>query len=361
VIDLRGASLLDEAGRTVPVAGELLCFVDHVFTPAADRLAARIAAIAAAGSPCRVVSVDSAAALAAWRAGPGAGVAVGSDPDGALLRRIGRFDEAACAAYPGWAQVGRDGQVLAIGDDALPAAVAHFSEVPPAARSARAPASGATDPSAWLYPTLATVVVVAALLAWALSRGVPAAPASVPTSEASRAPAPAPSEEAPPEGVPAGGDPAAPVERNKPVATVGGGWYAVPPQLAGQEVRFVSGVLEVRGAPGSAPMACLAEEAALTSPVRLSGEWSLDGVGNKDSRGARVALRLLDASGHLVPADSVEGGAQRFVAQGRRSLGWTAFGDTVVPTPGVARVRVCVDNRAGSGVVRVRGVSLAAQ
>ncbi len=201
-------------------------------------------------------------------------------------------------------------------------------------------------------------MVVAALGAWWVTRPAPAPVAGsalapvVTSAEAEAAPVDAelPEVEVTPPRV------------ARSSAIVGGGWYAVPPSLAGRGVRYVDGVLEVDGQAGSVtPMACLVDEAPLTGPVSVTGEWSLSGVGTVRTKGARVALRLLDAGGRLVPTNSVVGGPQRFIAQGRRKLAWTAFDGKVEPADGVATVRLCVDNRAGAGVVRVRNVVMRAQ
>lgn len=216
-----------------------------------------------------------------------------------------------------------------------------------------------TDPDAqWLPPTLAWLVVVAALGAWWVTRPVPEpvdSPVVAPVvTSADEEAAPVDAELSEKEAT------APRVPRSS--AIVGGGWYAVPPSLAGRGVRYVDGVLELDGQAGSVtPMACLVDEAPLTGPVSVTGEWSLTGVGTVKTKGARVALRLLDAGGRLVPASSVAGGPQRFIAQGRRKLAWTAFDGKVEPAAGVATVRLCVDNRAGAGVVRVRNVVMRAQ
>jgi len=287
MIDILDARVFNEAGEGVSVAGELLCFVEHAFTPAAERAARLASRVLASGTACRLVSVDSSAALAAWVAGLGLAVPVGSDPEGTLL--------AVLLAYA----LGSAGSGSA-GGEAVPTG------------APRAPPRTA-----------------AALAGDADAGGGAASPA------------------------------AAPGERK---GGVGGGWYAVPPTLAGDRVRFADGVLEVLG--GSVdrpPMACLGTEPDLRAAVALSGEWSLDEVGNKDSKGARVAVRLLNAGGTMVEAESVAGGAQIFVVQGRRSLEWTPFSTRVEPHPAVTAVRLCVDNRAGAGVVRVRNVVFGAQ
>lgn len=355
VIDLRDATVGDHTGAQVPVAGELLAFVEHVSTPEGNAVAERLERVLSAGTPCRLVSVDAPAALASFRKERGLRVPLGSDPEGALLGRLGRMNPATGAAFPGWAQVGRDGWLVAMGDGGLPPALLAWSEhAGAAAAPPGAPAAGSV--AEWLYPTLATALVVAVLLAWTFRGEAPpgmADPASPTGSSevAAEAVADAAGEGAFEE------EPAA--ERATPRSTIGGGWYAVPPSLSGSTVRFSGGVLEVKGSRSSVtPMACLAEEASLSGPVVVKGEWSLDSVGTAKTKGARVALRLLGAEGRLMPAGSIPGGSQLFVAQGRRSLSWTAFEGRADPHAGVASVRLCVDNRAGSGTVRVRNVEM---
>ncbi len=348
MIDLRDVRLADHTGAMVPVVGELLAFVEHVLTPEGHAVAAQLERVFAGGAACRLVSVDSPAALASFRQERRLTIPLSSDAEGQLLARLGRFNVATRAAFPGWAQVGRDGSLVAMGEGTLPAALLAWSE---AGAPASAAGGGGTPVSEWLYPTLATVVVVVALLAWGFGVGAaPDAPepeAAVASAEVPEADAEAPTPE---EG---------PTERAAPRSTIGGGWYAVPPSLSGKSVRFSGGVLEVKGSRTSVtPMACLSEEASLAGPVVVKGEWSLESVGTAKTKGARVALRLLGAEGRLMPPGSLPGGSQLFVAQGRRSLSWTAFEGRADPQPGVASVRLCVDNRAGTGTVRVRNVEM---
>lgn len=352
MIDLRDVQVADHTGALVPVVGELLAFVEHVLTPEGHAVAAQLERVFAGGTACRLVSVDSPAALASFRQERGLRIPLGSDAEGQLLARLGRFNAATRAAFPGWAQVGRDGSLVAMGEGTLPAALLAWSEAgAPAAAPASAAARAGTPVSEWLYPTLATLVVVVALLVWGFgggaAPGVPEPEAAVGSGEVPEAEADAPTVE---EG---------PTERAAPRSTIGGGWYAVPPSLSGKSVRFSGGVLEVKGSRTSVtPMACLSEEASLAGPVVVKGEWSLESVGTAKTKGARVALRLLGAEGRLMPPGSLPGGSQLFVAQGRRSLSWTAFEGRADPQPGVASVRLCVDNRAGTGTVRVRNVEM---
>jgi hypothetical protein len=196
----------------------------------------------------------------------------------------------------------------------------------------------------WLYPSMATLVVLAALMVYERA-GTPessAAATSAPGAAVAARGEPVAELEALASPPPEAGLPAV------PRTTVGGGWYAVPPKLTGNLVRVEGLVLQVQGSKsGPSPMACLSEPTPLTTPIR---------VGSRASKGARVAVRLLDADGRLLPAGDVPGGSQLFLAQGRGALEWTAFEQRLAPVAGVSFARLCVDNRAGSGVVRVRNV-----
>ncbi len=359
--------VLDERATPTPIAGELLLFVAHAFTTEADSVARQAARVLAAGTRCRIVSIDSAAALGAWMRELGHSVPVGADPHGALARRLGRFDAERFAFAPGWAQVGRDGLMLAMGDGELPAAMAaFFAEPGPVAPGPAAPGpagSGAPAPETatqrapgpWLLPWLAPVATAlflcAALVAYV--RSLP--PALLPVGAE-----PVGAEPEAAEGGPAATPPAKQAGAGRK-GLVGGGWYAVPPPLAGGLVRFSDAGLEVEGSPdGDGPAACLDPDQELAGPLRVSGEWSLDAVGGKETKGGRVAVRLLDESGRMVPKGTVAGGAQVMLVNGRRSLEWTPFSQEIPPTPKVAKMRVCVHNEAGSGVVRVRNVVIAA-
>ncbi|MSQ03177.1 MAG: hypothetical protein EXR71_15020 [Myxococcales bacterium] len=340
-MSLADQTVLDERGAPTPIGGELLLFIAHAFTGEADAVARQAARALAGGIRCRIVSVDSAAALGAWMGELGLGVPVGADPHGALARRLGRYDTERFAFAPGWVQIGRDGLMLAMGDGELPAAMAAFFTAPQPI--AEPPRRRALPP--WLLPVGTALLLCGVLVAYV--RSLP--PAVLPVGAA-------------PEAV--RGDAAAPPARQQGAGRkglVGGGWYAVPPPLAGGPVRFGDGGLEVEGTPdGDAPMACLDPDRELSGPLRVSGEWSLDAVGGKETKGARVAVRLLDDSGRMVPKGTVAGGSQVFIVNGRRSLDWTPFFEIIPVTPRVAKMRVCVHNEAGSGVVRVRNLVIEA-
>lgn len=328
-------SVLDERGTTVSVAGDLLCFVEHAFTAEAEAALRRASAAHATGKNCRVVSVDSAAALGAWVAAVGVRVPVGSDPSGVLARALSRFNEETCAFHPGWGRIGEDGEFTL--------------EDPPEPSNLRRALPG------WVYYALAAVLAVAA--GWTYLRhppteAPPAAPPAVSTGSGT---------------VPVAETLAPPPKKVRPSGgaargVVGGGWYAVPPALAGKQVRFVDGVLEVEGADlPKPPMACLTETPAMTGAVRVSGNWSLDHVGTAASKGGRIGLRLLDVAGRLLPQGVVPGGAQVWIANGRLMADWAPFNKLVPRAEAAVSVRLCVDNLAGSGVVRVRDVVLSVE
>ncbi|GDX81418.1 hypothetical protein LBMAG42_32290 [Deltaproteobacteria bacterium] len=338
-------TLVDAAGAPVPLNGELLCFVEHAFTPEAERVLRLAARAHAAGGRFRVVSVDSAAALAAWVAAVGVVVPVGADPSGELARRIGRLNEGSWSYIPGWAQVDRGGNVVAIGEDEVPGGPV----LAPEGVRPEPPAGGASLPG-WVFYAGAGALALAAGVAYWRSPPPGAAEAIAP-SAASIATEPAALPAATPE---------APLPKPRtgpPKGEVGGGWYAVPPSLAGNLVRYVDGVLEVEGADlAKPPMACLSETTPMTGAVSVAGSWALDHVGTPGSKGARVGVRLLDAGGKILPQGVVPGGSQVFVANGRLVQDWASFKQTIPQHEAAAQVRLCVDNQGGSGVVRVRDV-----
>lgn len=326
-------TVIDERGATRSVEGELLCFVEHAFTPEAEDALRRAAKAHAEGENCRVVSVDSAVALGAWVAAVGVRVPVGSDSSGGLARQLGRFNEETCAFDPGWARIGEDGAVTPM---APPESLGRPRTLP-----------------GWVYYAAAAALAVAA--GWTYLRHPPApAPASPVVSAAPLAEAPVSDAPSAPRPRPSGVRGVAGV--------VGGGWYAVPPTLAGKQVRFTDGILEVEGADlPKPPLACLAETPAMTGAVRVSGSWSLDHVGTVTSKGARIGLRLLDIAGRILPQRAVPGGSQVWIANGRLVADWTPFNQVVPRAEAAASVRLCVDNLAGSGVVRVRDVVLSVE
>ncbi len=341
-------TVVDAAGEKVPLNGELLCFVEHAFTEEGERVLRLAARAHAAGGRFRVVSVDSAAALAAWVAATGAPVPVGSDVTGELARRLGRFDEASWAYIPGWAQVDRAGNAVALGNEEFPSGTV----LPPEGTRPEPPGVGASVPAWVFYAGAAALALAAGLTYWRSPPGGPAGDHAAPPREADApeaATAPLPPVEAP----------AAKLRTGSPKGEVGGGWYAVPPSLAGNLVRFTGGILEVEGADlAKSPMACLSETTPMTGAIAVSGNWALDHVGTPGSKGARVGVRLLDAGGKILPQGVVPGGSQVFVANGRLVQDWATFKQTIPQHEAAAQVRLCVDNQAGSGVVRVRDVTV---
>lgn len=346
MIAVGNLTVVDATGAAVPLDGDLLCFVEHAFTPEAGRVLRLAAQAHAAGGRFRVVSVDSPSALAAWVAAMGAEVPVGADTNGALARRLGRFDEETFAYRPGWAQIDREGNVVAMGEE-------HFPQDPtlPIGRMKPPPHVGGAGVPGWAYYAGAAALALAAGTAYWRN----------PPGEAVQAPEPAPppavvAEPAVAAAVPAQAALPKP-QPGQPKGQVGSGWYAVPPALAGNLVRVVEGALEVEGADlAKPPMACLSETTAMTGPIHVSGSWELDHVGTPRSKGGRVGVRLLDAAGKILPNEAVPGGAQVFVASGRLVQDWTAFNQTIPLNAATSQVRVCVDNLGGTGVVRVRDV-----
>lgn len=338
-------SVVDASGERASLNGELLCFIEHAFTSEGERVLRLAARAHAAGGRYRVVSVDSPAALAAWVAAAGVAVPIGADASGELARRLGRLDEASWAYIPGWAQVDRAGNVIVLGDDEFPS-----GPVLPPTGTLPEPPRGAPSMPAWAFYAGAAALALAAGLTWwrspphvAFEPSVP--PADVVATEPAGSPTPPGETPAPkPRGGPRKGD-------------VGGGWYAVPPSLAGNLVRFTGGILEVEGSDlAKPPMACLSQLTPMTGPVAVSGSWALDHVGTKGSKGARVGVRLLDANEKILPKGVVPGGSQVFVANGRLVQDWTTFRQTIPQHEAAIQVRLCVDNQGGSGVVRVRDV-----
>ncbi len=353
MMNVSDETVLDEHGAPASIGGELLLFVAHAFTNEADGVARQAARVLAAGTRCRIVSIDSAAALGAWMGELALGVPVGADPHGRLARRLGRYDTERFAFAPGWAQIGRDGLMLAIGDGELPAAMAAFFATPVSLGPVVAGPAVAPDarPRAalppWLWPVGTALLLCGALVAYVRSLPAAVLPVGVePSAEEAAADAPPP--------------PARQAGAGRK-GLVGGGWYAVPPALAGGLVRFGDAGLEVEGSPdGDGPAACLDPDQELTGPIGVTGEWALDSVGGKATKGGRVAVRLLDESGRMVAKGTVPGGAQVMLVNGRRSLDWTPFARDIPTMPNVAKMRVCVHNEAGSGVVRVRNVTIVA-
>ncbi len=362
--DLTDLVLPDAAGAPTPLAGHLLCLVEHAFTPDAERVARLAARAHRQGTPCRLVSADSAEALSAFIVSLGVDLPVAADPDGTLARRLGRWNEATFAPRPGWAQVGRDGRVITAGDGDLPRALlvflgtaqGHADPGTPPAERAEPPAR--MPPSGWLYLGLSAALVVLAVLVYVASGG-----RSGHTADVDAAPPPAPTAaQASAEGAAPAAKPGRAAASGEVKGRIGGGWYAVPPALGGKQVRFVDGVVEVEGADTpKPPMACQEATVPLTAPVHVRGTWQLDHVGGPATKGARVAVRLLDERGTILPPGSVPGGAQIFVANGRMVQDWAPFEQVIAPAAGATQVRLCVDNLGGTGVVRVKDVTLTAE
>ncbi|GDX82317.1 hypothetical protein LBMAG42_41280 [Deltaproteobacteria bacterium] len=213
----------------------------------------------------------------------------------------------------------------------------------------------------WLFPVLATIVLLAGIFAWTTTHAPAAAldlasipPAPVVAASAEAAPVEAAEAEAPvaepagdveaPEA--AGADAAPAGKPGKGPRNIIGGWTVFPKAQAASIASDNAGSFTLKAVPDQMAVACRAP-APLTGKTTVSAEWNVAGVTGK---AARLKYKQMDAAGKPIKDAS----GWTVVARGKATAGWAPATAAITPTAGAVSGVLCVEVDAGAGSVQVR-------
>ena len=202
---------------------------------------------------------------------------------------------------------------------------------------------------AWLFPVLATIVLLAGIGAWMGTHcPAPAVELASPPPVVQAAP-PAPVEAAV-EAAPAEAAPAAELTpagrpRRGPPNLIGD--WTVQPKGEAASVASDDGTTFSLSALAARGVSACRPPVPLTGPLKVSAEWNVSGVSGK---AARMVFKQLDAAGK--PLGGATGRA--VVSRGKESGGWKAVSADVSPGAGATRGSLCIEMDAGAGNVQVR-------
>lgn len=198
---------------------------------------------------------------------------------------------------------------------------------------------------AWLFPVLATIVLLAGIGAWMSTHAPPpvvtlASPPPAVVVAAAPAPAEAVVEEAPAAELSPAGRP-----RRGPPNLIGD-WTVQPKGEAASVASddgttFSLSALAARGVSGCRPLVPLA------GPLKVSAEWNVSGVSGK---AAMLVVKQSDGTGKVVKGPA----GRTVVSRGKDSGGWKAVTAEVTPTAGASHGSLCIEMDAGAGKVQVR-------
>ncbi len=205
----------------------------------------------------------------------------------------------------------------------------------------------------WLFPVLATIVLLAGIFAWTTTHAPTAALdlASIPPAPVIAATAePTPVEgaaaaEAPSEAAADAGDASAAKPGRGPRNVIGG-WKVIPKEQAATIASDDAGTFTLNAVPTQMAVACR-PAAPLTGKTTVSAEWNVTGVTGKS---ARLKYRQMDASGKPIRDRS----AWTVLARGNSTAGWTPATATITPAATAATGLLCIEVDAGAGTVSVR-------
>ena len=202
---------------------------------------------------------------------------------------------------------------------------------------------------AWLFPVLATIVLLAGIGAW-MGTHCPAPAvelASPPPVVQAAPPAPveAAVEAAPAEAAPAADLTPAGRPRRGPPNLIGD--WTVQPKGEAASVASDDGTTFSLSALAARGVSACRPPVPLTGPLTVGAEWNVSGVSGK---AAILVFKQSDATGKVVKGPA----GRTVVSRGKDSLGWKAATAEVTPTAGASHGSLCVEIDAGAGKVQVR-------
>lgn len=219
----------------------------------------------------------------------------------------------------------------------------------------------------WLFPVLATIVLLAGIFAWTTTHApataldlasIPPAPVLAAAQEAAPVEA-EPEAEAPVEAAAADagapeaegeGSPNPAAKPGKGPRNVVAGWTVFPKAQATTIASDNAGSFTLKAVPDQMAVACR-PPAPLSGKTTVSAEWNVTGVTGK---AARLKYKQLDAAGKPIRDAS----GWTVIARGKGTAGWVPATATITPTTGAASGMFCLEVDAGAGSAQVRNTQL---